>query len=62
MHQKIPLSGNADKAGQSKLGVSTFWSHGKPRGYEGTGKGKDTSKADIVIGTKEYRSRDLVLS
>ena len=52
MHQKIPLSGNADKAGQSKLGVSTFWTKGKPGGYGGTGKGKDTSKADIVIGKK----------
>ena len=52
MHKKINLTGNADKAGQSKMGVSTFWSQGKPRGYEGTGKGVDTSKADITIGKK----------
>ena len=41
--QKIKSSGKAGPAGQSKPGVSPFWK-------EETGKGKDTSKADIVIG------------
>mgnify|MGYP001498248128 FL=1 len=41
--QKIKSSGKAGPAGQSYPGVSTFWK-------EETGKGKDTSKADIVIG------------
>ena len=40
---KIKSSGKAGPAGQSYPGVSTFWK-------EETGKGKDTSKADIVIG------------
>ena len=50
MKQKIKLKGTASSAGQSKPGVSTFWTQGKPGGYGGTGKGKDTSKADILIG------------
>jgi len=50
MQQKIKARGTASKAGQSKPGVSTFWTQGKPGGYGGTGKGKDTSKADILIG------------
>jgi len=41
--EKIKSSGKAGPAGQSYPGVSTFWK-------EETGKGKDTSKADIVIG------------
>ena len=41
--QKIKSSGKAGPAGQSYPGVSAFWK-------EETGKGKDTSKADIVIG------------
>ena len=40
---KIKSSGKAGPAGQSYPGVSSFWK-------EETGKGKDTSKADIVIG------------
>ena len=40
---KIKSSGKAGPAGQSYPGVSAFWK-------EETGKGKDTSKADIVIG------------
>jgi len=40
---KIKSSGKAGPAGQSYPGVSKFWK-------EETGKGKDTSKADIVIG------------
>ena len=52
LHKKIKLNANdtANPAGSSKVGVSTFWTVGKPGGYGGTGKGKDTSKADIVIG------------
>ena len=41
--QKIKSGGKAGPAGQSYPGVSPFWK-------EETGKGKDTSKADIVIG------------
>ena len=41
--QKIKSGGKAGPAGQSYPGVSAFWK-------EETGKGKDTSKADIVIG------------
>ena len=41
--EKIKSSGKAGPAGQSYPGVSPFWK-------EETGKGKDTSKADIVIG------------
>ena len=41
--QKIKSSGKAGPAGQSYPGVSAFWK-------EETGKGKDTTKADIVIG------------
>ena len=40
--QKIKSGGKAGPAGQSYPGVSAFWK-------EETGKGKDTSKADIVI-------------
>ena len=43
---KIKSSGKAGPAGQSYPGVSAFWK-------EETGKGKDTSKADIVIGKEQ---------
>ena len=52
LHKKIKLNANdtAQPAGSTKVGVSTFWTDGKPGGYGGTKKAKDTSKADIVIG------------
>ena len=43
LKQKAKVSGKADSAGQTKPKISTYWT-------EETGKGVDTSKADIVMG------------
>ncbi len=44
LKSKAPSSGNADHSGSKKLKVSAEWS-------ARTGKGKDTSKADIIVDT-----------
>lgn len=51
LHQKIKSSGVATSAGQSKPRTSKFWT-------EHTGKGKDTSKADILIGNFQVSVKD----